>query len=418
MLGSRDGVRFCLGLVLLASPGSAQDDLRDTVTLKHGKPVRGRVLEPFGEDEVAVLQGQRRLRFPRRDVAAMDTVRDRLREVLARRNKLPDDVRWQWTVAEWARTQDLPRMAALQAWHVLALDADHEGARTLLGHRRSGRQWQLPADGGWYLESAVAQRHAAWGKALVLDSEHFRLRSNGGVQRVVAALWDLEALYVWWFDTFGPVLRPREVMVPMQLHVWASEEKFPGWTEMRIPYFIPAPYDDTGYTFFAAGADRPKDLFGMGLQHILYRSLAYDQDCGSYKDRRCAWLELGLAQWVDALFQGPPGRAQSAATTAFPRERARLVTQKKRYELKHLLHRHVRDSFYAAVAETTPIDWAYAHAFVTFLMQGDDTRPRLLDYLRQVLREAKSDSSSTFDRVMGRRIQDFEQPFAEWLQAQ
>jgi hypothetical protein len=391
-------LRVVLGLAILVLPAPAQDDLRDTVTLKQGRPVRGRVLEPFGEEEVVVLQGQRRVRLPRRDVTGMDTVRDRLRELVARRLKLPDDVRWQWTVAEWAKSQELPRMAALQAWSVLSLDADHEQARALLGHRRSGKQWQIQDDGTWYLESKLAERHADWGKALVLDSEHFRLRSNGGVKRVVAALWDLEALYVWWFDTYGPVLRPREVIPPMQLHVWASEEKFPGWTEMRIPYFIPAPYDDTGYTFFPPNSDRPRDLFGMGLQHILYRSLAYDQDCGSYKNRRCAWLELGLGQYADALFQGPPGRAQAGAPPVFPHERAQIVVQKKRYELKHLLHRHVRDSFYAAVAETTPIDWAYAHAFVTFLMEGEDTRPRLMEYLRQALREAKTAAARSIAR--------------------
>jgi hypothetical protein len=393
----------------------AQDDLRDTVTLRNGNVVRGRILEPYAPDELLVVQGGRRIRVPRKEVASTETLRDRLHEFLKRRATAPDNATWQWLAVEWAVNRELRAMAVLQAHTVLAIDPDHANARAFLGHVRSGNAWRMQRKGVWYGEAQLETFHSEWGHPLVLESEHFRIRTNAGTRRAVDALFDLEALYVWWFDEFGAALRPREVLQPMDVFVWSQIDKFPGWTEMRIPYFIPAPYDDTGYTFFEPGNERPKDLFGIGLQHILYRSLAYDTDAGSRKNRRCAWLELGLAQWVDAVFVGPPGRAVAGPPPPFSSESARLVEEQKRYELKHLLHRHVRDSFYAAVSTATPIDWAYAHAFTTFLMEDSATRALLMEYLRQALRETKGDSSSLFDKVMQRRIETFERPFAEWL---
>ena len=114
------------------------------------------------------------------------------------------------------------------------------------------------------------------------------------------------------------------------------------------------------------------------------------------------------------------------ATPCAPRLRApkrggvppRLVLDERRYALPLLLGRNVDDNYYDLVTDYKAMDWAYTEAFVAFLMQ--DTKPgghadKLLSYAFIALCGKRGDSSSTFDKVFGQRIEELEKPFTAWL---
>ena len=63
--------------------------------------------------------------------------------------------------------------------------------------------------------------------------------------------------------------------------------------------------------------------------------------------------------------------------------------------------------------------WSTAAMFTQFLLREDnlpDTRVRFLAYVRSALGDKRGDSSTLFDKDMGKRIEEFEAPFRAWLQ--
>jgi len=122
-----------------AGAAFAQDDLRDKLTRHDGKILTGRVHTPFAKDELVLLQGGKRVRVPRAEIASTDLLADRIREFGERRVRQKDSPKAQWFLVEWARSRELPGLARAQAM-LLALDDDgHEQAHEFLGHKKSGK---------------------------------------------------------------------------------------------------------------------------------------------------------------------------------------------------------------------------------------------------------------------------------------
>jgi hypothetical protein len=290
----------------------------------------------------------------------------------------------------------------------------------MLRHVRAGKEaWRWRRDETLMSKQAFDEMIGDWGKGLSLTSEHWTLRTDAGLRRAVDTLFDLERLYLYWMAEFGETLNLQEVLKPMLVHAWKDVDDFPGWTMMRLPYYFPRPYQDTCYTFFAApDSGRAENLFRVGSESILNRSLAVDGDPGSYKNRICAWFELGLGQWVEARLHGPPGQAAPGPARLAPAD-ARMVLAQRRYKLPNLINRTVRDTYYAGITDYHASDWAYCHLFVEFLMEDRSSRgkaERLLEYGFQALRKKRGTGSSTFDDVFGQRIEKLEKPFTEWLE--
>ncbi|HEX5051251.1 MAG TPA: hypothetical protein VFZ65_05730 [Planctomycetota bacterium] len=400
-----------------------QDDLRDVVTLTNGQEVRGRVYERFEADEVTLLQGNQRLRVPRSRVATIDSLRERMREFFARHDRLPDNAHHRWYLADWAQRHGLVALAQLQAMDVVLHDPEHEPARALLGHRRRGKEWLWPRRDQWFTLADHEAYCADWGHPLLLESEHFVVQTNGGLRRAIDTAFDLERLYVWWFDTFGEALRLREVVSPkMPVQVWRSRREFPPWSSIVQPYFRPRVENleqSTSYTFFEdAAAGRATRLFEVATQHLLYRTLAADPPFPTAKERLCAWAEVGLGQFVEHCFAGEPGRAR-AGPWRLPAHEGALVLGEHRYGLDILTHRQARQ-YFVTVADDTPFDQASAHLFVAYLLDPD-RQPKLregfLEFLFEALRTGKGESSSALDKLIGRKVETLEQPWRAWIEA-
>ena len=423
------GTGFVLGLLCLGAgnPLCAQDDLRDVVTLHHGQQVRGRIYEAFEPDEVTLLQGRQRVRVDRSQIASIQSIRDEAREFFARHDRLQGNDRYRWWLAEWAESRGLHALARLQAMDVVLHEPDHEAARAMLGHRRRGKNWLWPRKDQWFTLAEYEAYCAEWGHAFVLEGEHFVVQTNGSLRAAIGTVFDLERLYVWWFDTFGKPLHLREVVDPkMLVQVWRDREHFPAWSSIVQPYFKPrvdvagTTEQSTSYTFFENNsAPRATRLFEVAVQHLLYRTVADDPPFPTQKERLCAWGEVGLGQYVDRLFQGPPGHAEPQPWR-MTLEEGRLVLAERSYGLEILTHRQARQ-FFVTVADNTPLDWASAHLFVAYLMDKDRQpalRDAFLQFLFEALRIGKGESSSAFDKELGRKVETLEQPWRHWIEGE
>ena len=408
------GMRALPMLLVLAAALPTQDDLRDRVTRTDGKVVHGRVVDPFGDgDELLVLQGGKRVRVPRADVADLDLVADRVREFCERRRAFRSSPKGQAFLIDRAAGDELPGLARAQAiW--LALAHDHEAAHEFLGHERSERGWLWSHDGR---KVAAGDLDAALAKApLTLIGERFTLRCDRDLAGAVAALLDLEQLGVAFRERFGAELRLHEVLRPIAVVVHADQDAFPKWGFRPVPFYEPPPHADVAHTFWPVpGARRPDRLFFVGTQGLLYRTLIGEASRQSDRDRICAWLEVGFGMVMEQTMQGDPGFA-APATPRRQDLRARTALFRD-YRLTHLLRLPMYGAFYLLDDTATAVNWSAATMFTTWLLQPDNdppTRERFCAFVRAALAERR-DGSSLFDDVMGTRVEDLDAPWRRWL---
>ncbi len=419
-------LRLILGAVLATTlPSQAvepigRDDRRDIVELTRGQPITGRVANPFDQKEVLVLQGGKRVRVERSKVKAMSTVTDKLRELLHMHAVTSDDAGRLWILAEWAHSKDLEAMARLFAYRVLCVDSTHAAAHAFLGHRKQGEKWLWRRGERMMNKDAFDDYVSDFGHPLELTSEHFQLRTDAGVRRAVDTLLDLERLYLFFMERFGAKLDAYEIFSPVLVLAWKDKEKFPGWTQLRIPYYHPPQTPEGIYTFFDGEAGRATALFRVGTEALLNRCVAVDATYPTFEHRLVDWFEVGFGEWVESQLSGTAGRAV-VGKPGMSEARVRLVLDERRYTLPLLLGRNVDDHYYDSVTDYKEMDWVYTEAFVAFLMQDttpDGTADKLLRYAFMALRGKRGDGSSTFDKAFGQRIEQLEKPFETWLRAQ
>ncbi len=406
---------LALGAALPSPALPAQDDLRDRVVTTDGRTLEGRVAEPFAPGHLLLVQGGKRLRIPRAEVASTDTVAARLQEFGERRRALRQSPRAQWFLVEWAQSRGLPGLARLQALAVVLADDSHEEAHRFLGHTPSARGWLWEHRGRRHLrEQFEAQLQK---QPLELAGERFVLRCDGGLRANVDALLDLEALGVAWFATFGGELQLREVLRPIRIVVGRSVDSFEKWGFRPVPYFVPPPHGDEGRTFFAGPSPaRPERLFFVGVQGLLHRCLIGDVDAADDRDRTVPWLEVGLGSWFEARMQGDVGYATFGAPTG--ENLVALQALAGTPKLPALLQTPMYGGFYLADDAPTAANWAAAQMFVAWLLSGEDphaARASFVVYARAALADGKGTSSSHFDTTMGRKVESCEAPWRDWL---
>lgn len=405
-------------LALAMAPCRAQDDLRDRITRRDGRELVGRIGNPFDANELVLAQGGKRVRVPRAEIKALDTVADRVQSFCERRLRLQASPRAQQFLVDWARQQGLPGLARLQAMWCVLRDDDDAAAHEFLGHTRGPKGWLWEHEGKRLTRE---QLEPALAKApLRLVGERFALRCDAGLQANVAALLDLEHLAVVWYERFGADLGLREVLAPIEVVAWRNGDEFPKWGFRPVPYYVPAPHGDVVRTFYAGPApQRPELLFFAGTQGLIYHTLAGEISRTDERDRVCAWLEVGLGMWMQRSMQGPAGFAAPGPHQGLDVQAYQALG--RGYRLTHLLHLPMYPGFYLADDTATAINWSAAATFVAWLLLPDNqpaTREPFLAFVRAALGERKGDSSSAFDRLMGRPVEDLDAPWRAWLAKQ
>lgn len=420
----RSGLATAVTLAALAvvlpfpAPAPAQSgpktDLRDTVTLTDGRRIRGRVVSRFAKDELVVVQGGRRQRFARKRVRDVHTINDDLRQFFAHRKKIGGNPKRAWILVEWAASKNLDGMARLQALSLVFEKPKFEKAHVFLGHKLRGKdKWLWPVGDRHRKFADYQKHHAKWGSALQLTGEHFKVKTTAGVSHAVKILLDLERMYLFFEDTFGAGVQTEEVLKPIEMHVYASLSRFPSISSRKLPYYDPR--SDHGMTFFLPDGKRPAQLFAIAAQSLLFHTLAGGR-ASQTRGHVCAWVEIGLGQWMESAFGGKPGVAAPlpkvsldtlvASTVSRMRPRLKRTTHLQ-YDLFHELSRRVN------------MRWDATNALVHFLMSekpDPKRRQRFMDYLRQAFHKGLGDSSSAFDAAMGEPVEKLQVKFFRWLQ--
>ena len=400
--------------VALAGAATGQHDRRDRVILKNGKELSGRVVAPHDPQEIVVLRGGLRQRADPSDVSEMHLVGDKIKQFLEQRCRMRTQPRAQWMLVEWAQSQELTNLARLQAMQIVLTNED-ERAHEFLGHRKRRGEWQWPHDGAWY-STKVLQRQIV-NSPIKLIGERFRLTCNSSLLHNIQALFDLERTAVWWYDNYGEPLNLAEAVKPVEVVVMRDTRQFQRWGFRPVPYYNISAYGGEVRTFYTgANLERPKLLFYAGTQGLLYRSLVGDFITQDNRERICPWLEIGLPMLAEQAFTGDPGYAEPGPLR--PEDRTALEALERDYRLTHLLHLPMYGGFYLMDDAPTNVNWSAATMFVQYLLDSSNqpaTRAAFFSYVHSALAERKGDSSSLFDRAMGQRIEDFEQPFRVWL---
>jgi hypothetical protein len=409
------GAATTVAAILMGGALAAQQDLRDLVTTKAGKEVRGRVANPFAPGPLLVVQGGKRVRVERDEVASMQLVADSVREFLERRVKLRGNARGQEILVEWADSRQLPNLAQAQAMR-LCLQGEAEAAHRRLGHRRRGDHWLWPVGDRWIEQRRLDETLRQ--KPMLLLGERFAVRTDGALDAALDALFDLERLGVHWLDEFGPGLQLDEALEPCVVEIRAAAADFQKWGFRPIPYYEPSPFGDLGRTFLAKSTStRPELLFLVGSQAFLYRTLIGDLNARDDRDRVCAWLEIGLPMLAEHAMRGDPGHAEPGDPQRFSLVAMQALALD--LDLRELLHAPMYGGFYLMDDARTQTLWSTAEAFAAFLLRSDnvpDTRGPFLAYVRSALHGRRGDSSSLFDDTLGRRIEELHEPFRRWLQ--
>ncbi|MFK7741285.1 MAG: hypothetical protein AB8H80_13275 [Planctomycetota bacterium] len=395
----------------------AQDDLRDTVTMTNGRILRGRVATPYAGGEVVVMQGGKRVRAPRAKVANVELVADRVEEFFVRRQRHKNSPRALRYLVDWAASKDLQELARLQALELVLLDDTDDEMHEAAGHRRRGKngEWRWLYGKKWIKQDQLVK--AMLEKPLRLPGERFALTCDAGLLTNVRALLDLERLGVAFFKEFGRDLQLKEVLKRIEIRTFRNIDEFPKWGFRARPYFEPPPHADLGRTFYSGPAPtRPEDLFFIGTQGLLYRTMIGEVSQQNSRDRACAWLEVGLGMHMQMRMQGDAGFASPAAKDKLD---LRAISALNRdYRLTHVVHLPMYGSFYLTDDLATSTNWSASAMFVTWLLDDGKqpkTRAPFLRYVRAALAGRKGDSSSVFDKIMGTRIEELDEPWRDWL---
>jgi len=439
-----------------AKPGrSGSYASRDTVVLKNGKEVTGRLLQVHDPEGLVLLQGTSRETYDHEDVAALDYARRRLKHFLDHRR--PGlSIEAEWDLVWMADSLGLERIAHLQAIHVVLRQPQHALAHEYLDHKETRRGWKWPYGKGGRKKltlEKLEKRMADWKDRLVLESENWTLETNTSMRAAVDTLFDLEHLYCTFMDEFG-----KQLVVPefvdrqdcgMTMHVFREKEdrgyKDYIWADRKDPYYDPSRQSKTkkgnpnlAFTYYQGKSERPLQLFDIGTQQLIYSLMYYGRrkggELGSWANRFSTWAEFGLGHWYERRRRGPAGYPTFGRFELLP-ETANLALEevdsgpleRARHEVTNLVGLECR--LYFGLDRDVDRHRAKARSFVAFLLeknpQVEGKRKRrssgrlgLEHYMREAFGTARAHSSDALDEGLAEtRVEKLEKPWKDWLRA-
>jgi hypothetical protein len=447
-------------LALVWLPGSAparggspsDDDLRDAVLLQNGDTLRGRVLERYGEEEVILYQGTRRKKIPQENVVSMRTVRDNLRTFLAEHIE-GLTLEQEWSLVGLAVELQLPALANVQAWRVLELNPEHEGAHEHLGHKQRSGRYRWPLDAKQLTREEFDEALRDWNDRFVLESEHYVVETNASVRQATEVAFDLERVYLDWMDRFGEELHAGEDVLrsdhKMTFHVFfdRGDKGYKDYyNSKREPHYDPSTPVSTSmgnpnlaFVYYNMGrGSRPVGLFDVAVQQLMYSTLVLSHQSGyvpfEVTTRSAHWVELGFGYWLGRQFGGTPGYARHFEFTPEPQTarlanlrmtRGPLSSRFVRKEVTNLINLELRQFYVIDKDETSEIYRAKARSFFRFLMEVDPPvehnkkvvgsgRVGLIRYLRDVYVTPTSHSTSSFDDGLGGKVEELYDAWVKW----
>ncbi len=401
---------FCtiLLIALSGSPhsiehGPAPDtDKRDTVHLKGGRKVKGRVVLQL-DKKVAVLVGAREQWILRSKITRIDCIADSQREMLERFTKSKDSVTTFMQLAEFCEERQLKHEARLFYWRTLVEQPQHAGAHKALGHKLTKKGWRASHAGGLRTLEQLETMHSDWSKAWKLRSEHFEIRTDAGIQRGIQTLFELEYFYRHVFDLFQANLEMRELTEPIKVYLYKNRKEFPNLSNNVSAYFSGG--ENILYTYTALRG-RPRALF-----HEATHAVMHNLTGGARKGRGKfpGWLNEGWAEFHETVMVPEKGgRVRLDLTRADQRRLNEVRSAEKPYSLHRVLN--FRSSDFGASTKQG-LKYGQSYALFRYMMMGEDGDflPEFLDYLRTALNG--KGQASTFRKTFRRGLDVIEKRY-------
>ncbi len=377
-------------------------DQRDTVYLKSGRTVRGRVVLEL-DDKVAVLVGSRERWIARSKIARIESIANSQRELLDKFDKAIDGVDTFLDLATFCDKRQLTHEAQLFHWRILLDQPNHAGAHEALGHRSTKRGWRIAHAGGLRTLAQLEKIRSDWSKAWKLRSEHFEVRTDTGLRRAVYTLFELEYFYRHVFDLFQADLELRELTEPIKVYVYKNRKQFPSLSNTTSAYF--ASGENILYTY-AALRGRPRALFHEATHAVLYNLTG---GARGGRGRIPAWLDEGWAEFNESVMVPERGgRVRLDLSRRLTRQLQAVRSTKKAYGLHRVLNFKSTD-FGASTKQG--LKYGQSYALFLYMMTGEDgvLLPEFLKYLRAAL--SGKGQASTFRRMFRKSLTAIEKNY-------
>jgi hypothetical protein len=347
----------------------------DTVTLKDGKTLTGRVVFE-GPTKLVLRIGTKDREIPLDSIAEVRSVTRSLRDVLERWGKLaPDDAPGHMKLAHEARDEELEGEACVLAWSVLAKNAALGEAHEFLGHVEKGGHW-LVKEG---LRSVPYEKLLEERKDITdgwqLATTHFALRTNVPLDQACDALFELELGYQTFYDWFRPELGLFELTDVIHEQVHADRRSYAGGSG------TPAFYDEASNTVFA-------DMSGGFAIDRLLRETTRALLHGTAVRTKAAlgsippWVNEGLADYMKFCRKGQLGHPSYVRGARGQALFSTHAAAQKPLDLARVLVLSAEDFMAPA---RSGLAYAQSYTLVHYCLHGDDERyrARFFEFLRQ-----------------------------------
>jgi len=391
----------------LPAPGAARSEPDDVVELRDGERLVGRVV--YEDEEVVVLRnGRREAELASADVVSVRSVERSLGGLLREAAEHdPWSVDANRTLAHAAAGAGLSGEAAVFWWRVLARAPDDAEANEALGHRDGRAGWTTRV--GTRQVPLEARRELArdWGSAWELETSHWRLRTNLGLEEATDLALDLERLYRGFFVIFQRELRLYAVTEPLDVHVHADASSYPEQGGER-GYFD---RDDRTLRMDSSGGLDRWLLVHEATHQLVHRTSELEP---AYRGDVPAWLDEGLAEYVAACAVGDPGRLDLEAGRVQPVRFATHANAAKPLDLSRVLNLGPGDF---AASTDRELKYAQAYTLVHFGLHGEHGRFRdeFLSFVRGAYRG--KGSSTHFKKAFPLRERELGEHWAAWAKA-
>lgn len=425
--------------------------LKATKTKNGTFEVKCRVVERHGKGRVVVSQNSKLIEIPFASVREMDTVRDRVVKIFAARTpEVIASADQSWQIVLRAKSMGLESLARVLAYHVLCVDEGHADAHHFLGHKKSGKSWfYFNAKNEPVSRKEFESSTRGWNGAMVLESEHFKLKSMNGIRFAVDTLLDLERLYLTWHDEVGPLTDARELEWRITVVILPEQEGMPKLSSRPDAYFNPAADDGAVFTGFDRKIARGHRVFEVATEALFYSLLPIMGDglersrtnvkIREFNDRVAATFEIGLGSFIGRQILGPSGTATFQKAPVLTKDelalalswvkyktRFSIATNNEWMKIQNFIHLPA-GKFYEGF-ESVPHRWAAARSYVAYLMDpavkvgpSNAQRPAreaLLDYVSRAFRQGGKSGSASFDKALGQKVESTEQPWIAWMEEQ
>ncbi len=355
-----------LAALLLLTAAFGGDPPPDTLHLARGKKVTGVILR-VDADEVTIAQGSRTKTYPVSKIQAMEGPRviypdyvQKLREHFGDPEASADDA---VALAEWCQENGLARDTDFLYLRALCLEADHEPAREALGHSRRGDGWVVKiGNGGKTTWEKLLKRRTDMKDAWELTSFHFEVQAAGALPEILESMAEMEQVYAAYFELFQGEVGFHEVQAAIPVFLYPGRDGFPSQSNFLDAYFDRSARSLRSY--FSEGV-------ASRLQHETVHAVMYytAREWEKKEPNLPGWLEEGLATYIDASLDGPPGSLTLEPGMLDEQSFRDHVQAKKKDDLTRVLNYQASD-FGASTGQVRR--YAESYTLTHFLLHADD----------------------------------------------